>query len=47
MLMHTYNPSTGVVEAGRSEVPGHPQLHSETETSLDYMQPCLKDIKPK
>lgn len=31
----------GEMEAGRSEIPGHPQLHSETEASLDYMQLCL------
>jgi hypothetical protein len=29
--MHTYNPSTGEVEAGEPEILGQPWLHSKLE----------------
>lgn len=36
---HTCTPSTWGVAAGRSEVEGHPQMHSQSEFQLDYMRP--------
>ncbi|ERE86451.1 hypothetical protein H671_2g4471 [Cricetulus griseus] len=29
--------------AGRPEIQGHPRLHSESETNLDYMRPVKKE----
>ena len=40
--MHICKPSTWEVEAGGSEVRGHPQLHSEFEASLGYIRASLK-----
>lgn len=40
LVMHTWNPSPQKVEAGESEVLGHP-LHSEFKASLGYMTLCL------
>lgn len=31
------------VETGKSEVQGNPELHSEFESRLGYMKPCLKN----
>ena len=42
VMEHAWNPSTWSVEAGGSEVPVHPQLHSEFKTNLRYIEPCLK-----
>lgn len=36
------NPNAWVVEARKSEVQGHPQLHSKLESSLNYMKYCLQ-----
>lgn len=36
---YAYNLSAWEVEAGAPEAQGHPQLHSELETSLGYMRP--------
>ena len=41
-VVHTCNPSTWQVLAGRSGVQGYPQLHSEFKASLDNMNPCLR-----
>ena len=35
------NPTTWQVEAGGSEVQGHPQLHSKFKASLGYMKPSF------
>jgi hypothetical protein len=35
------------VEAGRSEVQGHPQPHSEFKVSKGYRRPCLKEEEKK
>lgn len=43
MVVHAYNPSTGKVEAGKSEVQGHPPPHSEFTASLGHIGPCLKN----
>lgn len=42
MVVHNYNPWE--VEAGGSRsVQGYPQLPSESEVSLGFMRPCLKE----
>lgn len=41
MVIHSCQPSTGKVEAGRSEDEGHSQLHSKFEASLGYIKPRL------
>lgn len=38
MVARACDPSTREVEAGRSEVQGHPQLHSEFEANLDHIR---------
>lgn len=38
-VLNTCNPSTWEVEAGGSEVEGHPWLHKEFEAGLGYMRP--------
>lgn len=38
--MHACNLSTLEVEAEKSEVQDHPQLHSEFKASLGYMRSC-------
>lgn len=35
MVTNLWNPSTGEVEAKGSEIPGHPQLHSEFKARLE------------
>lgn len=42
MLVHICNQNTWEVEAGGSEVQGHPWLHSEFEASLGYVRLCFK-----
>lgn len=34
MVAHAYNPRTQEVEAGGSELQGHPQLHSKFEVRV-------------
>lgn len=45
VVAYTYNPSTWEVEAGRSEVPAHPQLRTEVEPSLGYMSSFLRVVR--
>lgn len=40
VMMHACNLSTLEVEAEKSEVQDHPQLHSEFKASLGYMKSC-------
>lgn len=42
VVAYACSPSTWEVEAGMSEVQGHPQQHAKFETSLSYMRPCPK-----
>lgn len=42
LVVHSCNPIIREVEAGGSEVQGHPQLHSKSEASLGYKRLCLK-----
>lgn len=41
-MIHNVSPGTQEVEVGESGVQGHPQLHSVSEDSLDYMRPYYK-----
>lgn len=43
MVAHNGNLSTWEVEAGGSEVYGHPQLYSKFEASLGYMRPYVNN----
>lgn len=43
MIVHSCNPSVREMGAGRPEIQGHPRLHSESETNLDYMRPVKKE----
>lgn len=42
VVVHTCNPSTSEVVAGRAGVRHQSELHSEFEASLDYMRPLPK-----
>lgn len=43
---HTYNSSIWEVEAGRQEIKdSQPQLQSDSNHSLSYLRPCLKQAK--
>lgn len=42
---YAYNLSAWEVEAEAPEAQGHPQLHSELETSLGYMRPLYNTIQ--
>lgn len=44
MLVQAHNLST---RRWRQDVQNHPQVHSELEASLGYMQDCLKKILKK
>jgi hypothetical protein len=39
---YSWNPITGEMEAGTSELQRHLQLHRKFKASLSYMRPCLK-----
>ena len=41
-FIHKTTGGTGQVETGGSGVQSHPQLHSEFETSLNYVRLCLR-----
>lgn len=43
----TYNPSTWEVKTRGSGAQGQPQLPIESEASLGYLRPCLKDKMKK
>ena len=42
LIAQSCNPNTREVEAGGSEVQGQPQLHTESDASLDYTDPVLE-----
>lgn len=44
MEIHTCNPSTWEVEAGRSGVEDQLQPHGKFEASLSYLRPCPKKL---
>lgn len=41
-MVLAYHLSIWEVEAGESEVKGHPQLHMESEASWGHIRACLK-----
>lgn len=45
LVVHTCNSKTQELEAGESEIQEHIELHNESEASLGYMKPCLKQAK--
>lgn len=45
MVVHALNPRTQNVEVAGLEVPGHPWLCTEFETSMGYVKPCRKKTK--
>lgn len=46
-VVHTYDPSTEVVEAEGSEVQGHSQLYSKFKASMSCMRPFSEEKKKK
>ena len=47
LVAHTYNLSPGKVEAGESEIQGHPQLYGKFKASLGYMRLLSQTSKQK
>lgn len=47
MVVHAYDMSTWEVETGESESQGYPQLQSQFEVSLGYMQLCWIKMKER
>jgi hypothetical protein len=45
MVAHACNSSTLKGNAEKSEVQHQPQLHTEFESSMDYLRPCVKKVE--